>query len=1492
MGGKSSKTQITRYYMSQWWGIAMKLDAVLGIDYGEKEAWRGRVTTSQTIEINKTNLYGGDKKEGGLAGRVTFLMGDDAQVLPDALATRVGQTSGADSPGARGLTSLFFTDGDGHRGFYWVANSPYLKQLAVTGERIPRQLDSLTAEIPREVGSGGWPPSGSGGVDPPPGYVLFDPQVQRIVGGMPSVFLPKSVATSMGYEYVPSTDSAYYFARSNESGLGYQKGGTEPNHVAVLWLVEKGWVLNKTAALVFNSGDMAAIVITATPTPPASVSGEGWGHLYEGVGIATSLGIVHLWGSELAIADPPAAAGGVLDANPAHIIFECLTDTSWGLGEDVANIDVASFQVAAQTLYNERFGLSLVWDAMSAIEDFVNLILSHINAALFTDPATGLLKLKLVRDDYDRDSAREVNPDNAKLTKFSRKAWGDTINEIQVSWTDPADEEASKVVLQDDGNIAQQGSISSSNSDYPGVRRLDLAWKLAERDLRAASAPLSTGEASANRTFYDAEPMEVVKLHWPEYGVETVYARVTSVTYGALGGSAISLALAEDVFSYALAEYTGAQASTWEPVVPGGAEATGTYIMPAPYYGLAAALGVATAVVESPTTYATPLATADVGAAATYDLYSEVTLPNGSTEYQLVEGGRPFMAKTTLGAALVGEAVSTISGIPCRANDVLIIGAPSLGADNQEIALVAAVDAESGVATVWRAIGDTTPKSWPEGTEVWFGPGENLTADSTERVEGATAKYKFFPLAADGDVDDMPVVSAMMVARASLPYPPADVKIGGVDAFTVSSAAGAFTVTWAHRNKETQAEQILKQNDASVTPPGDVRYGMAILNAANAVLVTRSDIGGNTAIVDLAYTGNITVKLWAISDDGASFQSQVRTLAYTAGSATTNTITAGNYSGERAFERPYVDVVASMSPAEFSARSPDAGFVAGAVAGAERNFDLYVDAGAGYKLRGSGVTCPTATLAAKITGSQQTGISISAPVRLSEVAIGSICLIEDELCRVDAINVGAGTVSLGRGCADTVPTSHPVGTSIFFYGNEYSAADSVEYPNGKVLGVKLPNKSLGDAEAHSVTISRRLARPYPPAQLQLNGVPIFEVSTIDPGTAGGGGGSGGGSIPATGPTLTPEGTPASIALGPNGGYADDAPYQFPLPPHSPSTSLIVDGDFDAPGALDSWTDAGGGPLGAEWNLEPDGSGTSMRVHYLGIGMDAYYYPCTFRLPSQPLPRYFFEFRAKVMAEPGMRTTLAFCVGESISSGKVLQYEGPFDAPGGLLINKYLDGAGWYRKAIEITSAGRHIWRYVTPFVLFQKSSGLSVDSNGWFDNCALYVTKIDPPSSAQALAHQAFDAGLTGWTLQPAAGAGSPTLSATAGVLAMAPTGEQRTWQNVICDDPIDLADAVGKYVGITAEFWSDDPAAASGVTQNGVALGIIAKDTVAGTYAAAPILGCSYQRGDFTEREVWIRVPEITGVTWHLCASLRAATGKAAKLRAINVRVTDAVVD
>ncbi|MFN3704333.1 hypothetical protein [Thermomonas sp.] len=605
------------------------------------------------------------------------------------------------------------------------------------------------------------------------------------------------------------------------------------------------------------------------------------------------------------------------------------------------------------------------------------------------------------------------------------------------------------------------------------------------------------------------------------------------------------------------------------------------------------------------------------------------------------------------------------------------------------------------------------------------------------------------------------------------------------------------------------------------------------------------------------------------------------------------------------FEAPYVDVVAALPAAEFDALAGDAGFAVGVAAnpGGMLDFTMRVDAGAGFANTATGDFCKIATLAADLPPQQQTAIALVSAAGLAGVEVGSACIVGAEWCRVDAIDTGANTIALGRGCADTVPALHLAGTRIYFYASA-AAADPTEYTDGEAIDIKLlprtGSKLLADADATTLplTFARRLARPYPPAQLQLNGVSIFEASTVDPGAGGGGGGGagggadpGGGAIPSTGPAVTPEGTPASTALGPNGGFADDAPYALPLPPHSPSTSLIADGDFAGADSLAPWSTASGAAPGPEWSLESDGAGGN-RARYAGTGTDLYYYSQTYRMPSQPLPRYELQLSASMQAEPGMRVTVGFFTGLSTSSVKALNYEGPFDAPGALTVTKNLAGSGWFDKEVKVLPTGQHVAKYATPMVVFEKSSGLDVPSAGWFDKCYLYATKIDPAATAQTLAHLAFDTGLTGWTLQPAADAGSPTLSATAGVLAMSPTGAQRTYQNVICDDPIDLADAVGKYVGITADFWSDDPAAASGVTQNGVALGIIAKDTVAGTYAAAPILGCSYQRGDFTQREVWIRVPEIAGVTWHLCASLRAATGKAAKLRAINVRVTDAVVD
>ena len=82
-----------------------------------------------------------------------------------------------------------------------------------------------------------------------------------------------------------------------------------------------------------------------------------------------------------------AAIGGSM--NPAHIIYEMLTNYQFGLGMASGDIDVASFTAAADALYAEGLGLSLFWNGEQSVEDFVNYVLQHIDGVLYHKPATG-----------------------------------------------------------------------------------------------------------------------------------------------------------------------------------------------------------------------------------------------------------------------------------------------------------------------------------------------------------------------------------------------------------------------------------------------------------------------------------------------------------------------------------------------------------------------------------------------------------------------------------------------------------------------------------------------------------------------------------------------------------------------------------------------------------------------------------------------------------------------------------------------------------------------------------------------------------------------------------------------------------------------------------------------------------------------------------------------------------------------------------------------
>jgi hypothetical protein len=519
------------------------------------------------------------------------------------------------------------------------------------------------------------------------------------------------------------------------------------------------------------------------------------------------------------------------DMNPAHIIHECLTNRDWGMGAPLASIDEGSFIVAADALYLESFGLSLMWTRQTTIQEFVQEILDHIQAVLYVDPSTGLLTLSLIRGNYNPDDLPVIDPDNADLSNFSRKLWGDIVNEIAVTWTNPENEQEETITVQDDASIATQGGIVSDSRNYYGVRNADLAQRLAYRDLRSAGQPLASCEAEVDRTQWRLRPASVIKLTWPEYGLSEIVMRVTSIDYGRPGDMTIKLSLMEDVYGLDIGDYEPPPSSEWEDpsAPPAPLETVEIFTLPLFF----AADTTVSAFVESPEypeVLAGVLATDDSEDTFSYELWGEVALPNGDLEWQSL-GTNNIIGRAVLAAGLNAEATSTgveyeglIGQTTPTAGGFAIIG--DQGETGNEIAMIDAVD-EDGTITLVRGVLDTVPRAWPAETPVWFVDGNTLFEDSLVRAAGETVEYKLLSRTSQGllALESAPLESATLSERPWLPNRPADVKAHGEAWSSEDAPIDAtgrsdpwVTVTWANRNRLTEDSQVLSWTDGDVTP--------------------------------------------------------------------------------------------------------------------------------------------------------------------------------------------------------------------------------------------------------------------------------------------------------------------------------------------------------------------------------------------------------------------------------------------------------------------------------------------------------------------------------------------------------------------------------------------------------------------------------------------------------------------------------------------------
>lgn len=536
------------------------------------------------------------------------------------------------------------------------------------------------------------------------------------------------------------------------------------------------------------------------------------------------------WSTGAAWNPSKADIGGAMNA--AHIVYECITNTEWGMGYPSSSIDDPQFTDTADTLYAEGFGLCLLWNSQAKIEDFIGDVVDHIGAVLRVDPLTGKFQLKLIRDGYLISSLHSFNEDNiSSITGFQRPNWGETTNEIVVGYTDMLSGTKKITAIQDLSNIAIQGSVVSATREYPGIVSDDIAGRVALRDLRAASTPLAKLTMTTNRTGVNLTIGDVALFSWLDYGIIEMPIRILNISQGTLVDGTIQIEAVEDIFGMPSTSYVKPQPVEWvDPSTPPVA-IVDYKLIEVPYWEVARSASTA----DFNTLDDLSAFMSSVADSPSVGMYSfNMSFYDGASGTYLADVGSDFCP-----TCLTDSSISYDNTTVAYTSEVSIssVALGTYGYIGEECIVITGINTTTKLLTIKRGMMDTVPAVHNSGTRIWFT--EDFTATSPiEYLQGDNVNTKLLTVSSFGELDPSltPAWSKSMEGRFGKPYPPARVRLNGLEYPDV--VYDNIVTTWVHRDRTTQTGvTLIDQYAGSIGPEVGTTYNIRYYKQVTGVLL-------------------------------------------------------------------------------------------------------------------------------------------------------------------------------------------------------------------------------------------------------------------------------------------------------------------------------------------------------------------------------------------------------------------------------------------------------------------------------------------------------------------------------------------------------------------------------------------------------------------------------------------------------------------------------
>lgn len=199
----------------------------------------------------------------------------------------------------------------------------------------------------------------------------------------------------------------------------------------------------------------------------------------------------------------------------------------------------------------------------------------------------------------------------------------------------------------------------------------------------------------------------------------------------------------------------------------------------------------------------------------------------------------------------------------------------------------------------------------------------------------------------------------------------------------------------------------------------------------------------------------------------------------------------------KSFELSYLEAVqlnGQKAVDEALAYNPDVGYAAVIAKRPQTNSLnalMYTDIGNDYERSGAIVYSETAELDRNIS-KMDTAFIIKQVGDIDMISTGTQITVNNEIMVYQSYDDETGLLTVKRGALDTIPQNHLAG-SVLYFADDFVTVDPTEYVAGEIINVKTLTTtpsgilSLDDVDPQEVQIQARAIRPYPPANVKING---------------------------------------------------------------------------------------------------------------------------------------------------------------------------------------------------------------------------------------------------------------------------------------------------------------------------------------------------------------------------------------------------------------------